>query len=81
MESDYRHTPVVIGAMDMTTWEILPPEETDAVFAEMKRKFSPDWGQYEWREVEIDVSAEALRAAFDAARTTALDVRVAEADE
>jgi hypothetical protein len=67
--------------MDMTTWEILPPEDTDAIFQGWKKEFTPDWGSYEWREVAIDVDGEALRVAFDAARTSALSVRPAEVDE
>ena len=68
-------SPMVIGAMPQSTWEIIPPEDWDA----WKRKtaeqfFDADWTAYDYIEVVITIPVGQLAAMFDAREIAPMSV-------
>ena len=59
--------PLVVGAIRDTTWEIIPPEEWDAIKREWaERWIGPDWAGYDYIEVVVTIPAGQIAAMFDA---------------
>lgn len=54
--------PVIAGCMDAGTWEVMPVEESDAIFDAWKKSYDPSGADYDWREVWIELDREQLRA-------------------
>lgn len=57
--------PTIIGAMSMTTWEIVPQEHFDAWKIRMaKDYFDDDWTAYDYVEAVIEIPWQTLKALF-----------------
>jgi hypothetical protein len=67
--------PIVVGAVPQVTWDIIEPEEWDALKREMAEKWlGPEWTAYSFVEVVITIPSAQLAALFDAREITPVAV-------
>jgi hypothetical protein len=64
LSDDHIPLPLVAGCIDQSTWEIVDAEETDAWARDLRQRYDPGDGDYEWREVVAEFDADALRSVF-----------------
>lgn len=53
--------PIVAGCIDETIWEVVPPEEDDKRHREWREAFDPRDGDYDWREIVVELDTATLR--------------------
>lgn len=62
--------PTVVGAWDATIWEIVGDDEWDSMTKQAKQALDPVGGDWEWREVNVDIPGEAIKSLFATATVT-----------
>lgn len=53
--------PVVAGAMDEGTWEVIPEDEEALIWSKAKESIDPGGGYYEWRVIRVELDTAFLR--------------------